>query len=470
MPASASSRARRPERRHPAMPRARTIPFDYPAPGAGAAAPPAPLPGAGLPWLDALRTEARRRSADGLPGTRMEAWKYTSLAPLAALAFPPPAAELAAEADLGPGAFAAVDGPSLVFVNGRLSARHSRLDALPAGLRVTGLAQALADDPAQVEGLIGDAVPQNGDANGDPLAAFNAAFAADGCIVETAPGAAVDVPLRLRFVARPGGGPLAWHPCVMVRLGAGSRLTLVECHEGPAGAAAAGAATWSNPLGDIRIGEEATLSHVKLQVESEAAYHTALTKAVLAGGGRYESHLLALGARLARHEIHVRFDGEGAECALRGGTMARGSQHVDNTTVIDHRVPACTSREVYKGVLDDSARGVFQGRIIVRKDAQKTDGHQLNRTLLLSPRAEIDTKPELEIYADDVKCSHGATAGEPEADQLFYLRSRGLDLRSARALIVEGFLGELVSEVGHEPVRTALAAQVAAWIGGVQYS
>ena len=444
------------------MPGPRTIPFDYPAPGAGAAA--APLPGAGLPWLDTLRAEARRLSAGGLPGTRTEAWKYTSLAPLAALDFPPPVAP-ESEADLDPGAFDGVDGPSVVFVNGRLAPRHSRVDALPAGLRVTGLAQALADDPAQVEGLIGEAAPRNGDANGDPLAAFNAAFAADGCIVETAPGAAVDAPLRLRFVARPGGGPLAWHPRIAVRLGAGSRLTLVESHEGPAGA---GAATWSNPLTDIRIGEGARLSHVKLQIESPDAYHTALTRAALAGEARYESLLLALGARLARHEIHVRFDGEGAECALRGGTMARGSQHVDNTTVIDHRMPACTSRQVYKGVLDDSARGVFQGRVVVHRDAQKSDGHQLNRTLLLSPRAEIDTKPELEIYADDVKCSHGATAGEPEADQLFYLRSRGLDLRSARALIVEGFLGELVSEVGHEPVRTALAAQVAAWIDGAR--
>ena len=446
------------------MPGPRTIPFDYPAPGAGAAA--APLPGAGLPWLDTLRAEARRLSADGLPGTRMEAWKYTSLAPLAALDFPPPVAP-ESEADLDPGAFDAVDGPCVVFVNGRLAPHHSSVDALPAGLRVTGLAQALADDPAQVEGLIGEAAPRNGDANGDPLAAFNAAFAADGCIVETEAGAAVEAPLRLRFVARPGGGPLAWHPQIAVRLGAGSRLTLVESHEGPAGA---GAATWSNPLADIRIGEGARLSHVKLQIESPDAYHTALTRAALAGGARYESHLLALGARLARHEIHVRFDGEGAECRLGGGYLARGSQHVDNTTVIDHRVPACTSRQVYKGVLDDRARGVFQGRVVVHRDAQKSDGHQLNRTLLLSPRAEIDTKPELEIYADDVKCSHGATAGEPEADQLFYLRSRGLDLRSARALIVEGFLGELVSEVGHEPVREALAAQVAAWIDGARHS
>jgi len=449
MPASGSSRARRPERSFRTVAGRRTIPFDYPAAAAAA------LPGAGLPWLDALRAEGRRLSADGLPSTRLEAWKYTSLAPLAALDFSAPAEEVRGPAALGPGALDAVEGPSLVFVNGRLSARHSRTESLTEGLRITGLAQSLADDPAQVEALIGDATP-----NGDPLAAFNTAFTADGCIVETEPGATVEEPVLLRFVAAPGDAPLAYHPRVTVRVRAGSRLTLVECHEGPADGV-----TWSNPLVDIQVGEGAKLSHVKLQIEGDEAYHTALTKAVLAANGRYESHLLALGARLARHEIHVWFEGEGADCQLRGGYMARGSQHVDNTTVIDHAVPHCESREVYKGVLDDTARGVFQGKIIVRQDAQKTDGHQLNRTLRLSPKAEIDTKPELEIYADDVKCSHGATAGEPEADQLFYLRSRGLDHRTALALIVEGFMGELLEEIGHEPVRAALAARVADWIG-----
>ena len=438
------------------MPAPRTIPFDYPAPGAG----PAPaLPGAGLPWLDALRDEGRRLSANGLPSNRSEAWKYTSLAPLTELEFPHPAATEghALTADLGPGAFDALEGLSVVFVNGRLSAEHSRLDGLPGGLHARGLAQGLADNPAGIEALIGSAKSLNGDL----MAAFNAAFAADGCIVETAPGAVIDQPIRLRFVAAPGSAPLAYHPRVIVRLGAGSRLTLIECHEGPAGVP-----TWSNPLVHIQVGEGAKLNHVKLQIEGEGAYHTALTKALLASEARYESHLLALGARLARHEIHVRFDGEGGNCQLRGGYLARGSQHVDNTTVIDHAVPNCESREVYKGVLDDAARGVFQGKIVVRQDAQKTDGHQLNRTLLLSRKAEIDTKPELEIYADDVKCSHGATAGEPEADQLFYLRSRGLDHRTALALIVEGFMGELLEEIGHEPVQAALAARVADWIEG----
>ena len=207
----------------------RTIPFDYPAPGAAAAA----MAGEGLPWLDALRDEGRRLSANGLPSTRSEAWKYTNLAPLAELDFSAPS--MAAEVpstDLDPGAFDGLEGPSLVFVNGRLSGRHSRLDGLPGGLRVRGLAQGLADDPAEIEALIGDATP-----NGDPLAAFNAAFGADGCIVETAPGTAVEEPVRLRFVAAPGSEPLAYHPRVIVRLGARSRLSLDRVSRGAGGCA-----------------------------------------------------------------------------------------------------------------------------------------------------------------------------------------------------------------------------------------
>lgn len=455
MPGSAWSRARRPE--PPAMSGGRTLPFDYPAPAA-------PLPGEGLPWLDALRAQARAAAARGLPGPRSEAWKYTNLAPLAALAFAAPGAPAAADAQapeaLPPGAFAAVEGACLTFVNGRLSPARPAPDAPPAGLRLAGLAQSLKDDPASVERRLGEMAPLDG----GPMAAFNTAFAADGCLLEVARGAVVERPVLLRFVAAPGAGPLAWHPRVILHLEAGARLALVESHEGPDGAA-----TWSNPVVDIRLGEGACLDHVKLQAEGAGAYHTALTEAVLAGGARYGSLALALGARLSRNEIHVRFAGVGAECRLDGGYMARGIQHVDNTTAIDHAAPGCTSREVYKGVLDDRARGVFQGKIVVRKDARKTDGHQLGRALLLSPEAEVDTKPELEIYADDVKCGHGATAGAPEEDQLFYLRSRGLDARTARALIVEGFMAELL-EAGlletaeHAPVRAALAARIGGWV------
>ncbi len=455
MPGSAWSRARRPERRSPAMPGGRTIPFDYPV---SPAAP--PLPGQGLPWLDALRAEARAAAAGGLPGTRVEAWKYTNLAPLAALAFAAPGASAAADARapaaLPPGAFSAVDGSRLTFVNGRLSPARPAPDASQAGLRLSGLARTLADDPASLEGRFGETAPLAG----APMAAFNTAFAADGCVVEVARGADVERPVLLRFVSAPGAAPLAWHPRVIVRLEPGARLVLVESHEGPDGAA-----TWSNPVVEIRLAEGARLDHVKLQAEGAGAFHTALAKAALAGGARYGSLVLALGARLSRNEIHVRLEGAGAECCLDGGYMARGVQHVDNTTAIDHAAPGCTSREVYKGVLDDRARGVFQGKIVVRKDARKTDGHQLGRALLLSPEAEVDTKPELEIYADDVKCGHGATAGAPEDDQLFYLRSRGLDARTAQALIVEGFMAELLEAVERAPLRAALAARIGGWIG-----
>jgi Fe-S cluster assembly protein SufD len=427
----------------------RTIPFDYPTRFGGLAT---TLPGHGLPWLDALREDAHARVA-GLPSTRTEAWKYTNLAQLAGLDFAEP--DTSRPTTLAPGAFDALEGPCLVFVNGRLQPDLSRLDGLPDGVRVAGLAETLIDDPALVESGLGRIAALNG----DTMTALNTAFAADGCVIVVPRGTAPDQPVRLRFIAAPGDAPVAYHPRVIVTLEADSQLALIESHEGPEGEA-----TWSNPVTEIQVGENAALGHIKLQAEGASAFHTALTKATLGRAASYESLVLALGASLSRNEIHVRFDGEGGECRLTGGYMMRGGQHVDNTTLIDHAVPNCASREVFNGVLDDEARGVFQGKVIVREDAQKSDGHQLNRTLLLSPKAEIDSKPELEIYADDVKCSHGATAGELDDDQLFYLRSRGLDLRTARALIVEGFMDALLDEIGHEPTRAALTTQVAAWI------
>ena len=206
------------------------------------------------------------------------------------------------------------------------------------------------------------------------------------------------------------------------------------------------------------------LRHYKLQNEHPAAYHIAASRVAAAAGSTYESFVLQLGGRLARNEIAVRFDGPGAECRLDGAYLLRGIQHADNTTLLDHAAPRCTSRELYKGVIDDQARGVFQGKILVRRDAQKTDGHQLNKTLLLSRAAEIDTKPELEIYADDVKCSHGATAGELDEDALFYLESRGIDPATAQAMLVEAFVAEPVERIAHPGARDAFAAMVAGWL------
>ena len=212
---------------------------------------------------------------------------------------------------------------------------------------------------------------------------------------------------------------------------------------------------------EILIEEGAALRHYKLMAEGDQAFHIAMAHVRVAARGRYESFVLADGGRLARNEIRVRLDGPGAACALDGAYMGRARQHSDNTTFMDHAKPQTTSTELYKGVLDGYARGVFQGRILVRPDAQKTDGRQTSRTLLLSEGAEIDTKPQLEIYADDVKCSHGAVAGELDEDALFYIRSRGIPEEMGRHMLIAAFLDEVVEQIASEPVREAFQGVVA---------
>jgi Fe-S cluster assembly protein SufD len=221
-------------------------------------------------------------------------------------------------------------------------------------------------------------------------------------------------------------------------------------------------------VSEIRVGAGATLRHYREQSEGMSAFHTAATDSWVASDARYEAFLLTTGAGLSRSESRVVLDGAGASCRLDCGYLARGRQHVDNTTEIIHAKPHTTSAEVYKGVLDDQARGVFQGRIVVQKDAQKSDGHQLNKTILLSDRAEIDTKPELEIFADDVKCSHGATAGELDEGALFYLRARGIDLADARQLLVHAFIAEALENVADPALRETFSRRVGAWMAGTE--
>ncbi|MEC8198534.1 MAG: Fe-S cluster assembly protein SufD, partial [Pseudomonadota bacterium] len=220
----------------------------------------------------------------------------------------------------------------------------------------------------------------------------------------------------------------------------------------------------NNGATEIRMAEGALLRHRKLQNEAEDAYHVAAAAVSLDARARYENYTLHVGGRLARNEIHVAVTGRKADCNLYGAYAGRGSQHIDTTTFVDHAVSECTSREVYKGALDDNARGVFQGKILVRKDAQKTDGHQLNKALLLSEGAEIDAKPELEIYADDVKCSHGATAGELDEEQLFYLRSRGIEEAEARDLLVAAFLEDSLEVISEEAPRDAFCNVISNWL------
>jgi Fe-S cluster assembly protein SufD len=413
------------------------------------------LPGHDLPWLRELRAEAIERvRQSGLPTTRNERWKYTNLKSLAAMAFEP--AESTAS-PVSPDHLPSIAGAiRIVFVDGRYRADLSTKN-VPAGLSIMDFQTLLRDDPGLAQiALAGSTHDQ------DALAALNLAFASDGYVIRLAPNAVVEAPIEIVHVVTPAAAAVAVHSRNFVMAGPGSSAVIADTFIGDVESA-----YWVQPVTDVRVGSGATLRHYRDQNEGAKAYHTSSTTVRVDDDGRYNSFLLTTGAALSRNEITVALDGPGASCRLDSGYLARGRQHVDNTTEIVHAKPHTTSAEIYKGVLDDQARGVFQGRIVVAKDAQKADGHQLNKTILLSNRAEIDTKPELEIYADDVKCSHGATAGELDEDALFYLRARGIDQADARRMLVEAFIGDALENIGTAPVRAAFAQRVGQWMTAV---
>ena len=257
-------------------------------------------------------------------------------------------------------------------------------------------------------------------------------------------------------VGHAGSEPVSFHPRHLIVVGVGSVATIVESHVGDG-------TYFTNSVNEISVGDGAVLNHYKLQNDGSEAYHLAANLVRIGDRAVYDSFVLQVGGKLARNEVRTEL-GERVECRLNGAYLGRGEQHIDNTTFVDHAAPNSSSREVYKGVLDESARGVFQGKILVRQDSQKTDGHQLNKTLLLSQGTEIDSKPELEIYADDVKCSHGATTGELEEEQLFYLRARGINLEMARGMLVAAFVGEALAEMQVDAPRAAFQAVVDDWL------
>ena len=414
------------------------------------------LPGHDLAWVISERDAAIARFSElGLPSQKVEDWKYSNLTPLAKTDFTEPNRKAidAARDEVAKRFPKESAAGRLVFVNGMLDGPLSVLDELPAGVRVLGLADAMAGDGDLLKSQL-DAVPV---LNGHALAALNAAFMADGCLIILEPNA--ELALELLFVAAPDVGAVAYHPRISIAAGAGSKLALGEQHT-----ALGEFEYWSNPVTAISLGEAARVRHYKLQEESGRAWQTALTKARISAGAAYESFSVATGGRYARNEIEIVLEGAGASCELGGGFLLAGEQQIDNRLQVDHAAPECTSRQTYKGVLDESAHGVFQGKTVVHRDAQKSDGNQLSRALLLSPNAIMDAKPELEIYADDVKCSHGATVGELDGEQLFYLRARGIDEASARSLLIVAFLEEHLRSVNDEAARAWLQGAVSRWL------
>ncbi|QKT04436.1 Fe-S cluster assembly protein SufD [Ectothiorhodospiraceae bacterium 2226] len=411
------------------------------------------LPGRKASWLAALRRGALDQFAEhGFPTLRDEAWKYTDVRPIEKRGFTLAGADTrVTEAALLPHLLRDVPGYRLVFVNGRLAPGLSRLEQLPKGVTIANLARVLEDEPQRVEGLLG----RHADGKSHGFAALNLAFMQDGAYVHLARGAVLDAPLQVVYVASGATDQAAYVRNLIVAEEA-SQGTVIESY-----VALEDAPYLTNAVTEVVAEQGAVLEHYKLESEAAKAYHVAGLHVHQARDSRYTSHNVSGGARLVRNDITADLAGEGAECELNGLYLAGGRQHVDNQTRIDHRAAHCASREWYKGILDGHARGVFRGRVVVHPGAQKTDAQQANNNLLLSDDAEADSLPQLEIYADDVKCAHGSTVGQLDETSLFYLRSRAIDLATARSLLVYAFASDILERMKVAPVRQGLEAQVA---------
>jgi len=401
------------------------------------------LLGAQTDWVIAMRERATVAfRAQGFPTRRVEAWKYTDLALVTGSVFGEPLTGVDDGLDLP-----AATNPRAVFIDGRFRGDLSTLERL--GYAVESLAATL---PTQQHRLDAMARPEE-----QALAALNGMLFEDGVVITIPAGVAAGVLELLSFATQSERAP-AYHPRHLVQLGEGASLTLIETAAGPPAAR-----YLHNPVFEIEVAAGARMNHGRLQIEGREAFFLSTVYASVAAGGTYDNFTLNAGARLSRNEIHVALNGPKAEAHMNGVQLVADGQHADTTTALDHAAPDCASRQTYKTVLSGRSRGVFQGKILVRQIAQKTDGYQMNQALLLSSEAEIDCKPQLEIYADDVKCSHGATVGALDPEQLFFLRCRGIPEAQAKAMLVEAFLTEAVEAVVDADIRASLAGAVAAW-------
>jgi Fe-S cluster assembly protein SufD len=392
---------------------------------------------------------------EGLPHRRVEDWKYTDLRALMRDAKPlasPPDAAAKAQAK-GAGALVGdTESRRLVFVDGAFVPELSDLAALDEGLAVNSLAAALAEnDPALAEKL-GKLAPAS-----DVAVALNTALMGDGAVIRVAAGATLERPLHLVFAA--SAKPAASFVRSLMIVEPGARVMLIESHEGPAGSD-----YQVNAALELFVGDRAYVDHVKLVGEGADALHVSTLAAAVGAKARFNTFTFTIGGAVVRNQLFLKFDGEETVANIRGATLLKGRQHADTTLVVKHIARGCQSREVFKSVIDDEAHGVFQGRIVVSQGAQQTDAKMMTRALLLSERAEADNKPELEIFADDVQCGHGATAGALDDELKFYLMARGIPAAEAEALLIQAFLGEAVEGIEHAGLREALMDRVAAWL------
>jgi Fe-S cluster assembly protein SufD len=416
----------------------------------------------GPEWLEPVRRAAMERFArTGFPGARDEEWRFTPIGPIAQGTWRPAtggAGELTRE-QLAPFVFGHADWTTLVFVNGVFSEALSAVGELPAGVRVASLAEALRSDGA----LLHAHLTRHAPVEGSPFTALNTAFLAEGGVVHVGAGVDLAAPVHLLYVTTAEAGGTVAHPRNIIVVERGARASIIESYV----TLAPGQGYWTNPVTEVAVGAGAWVEHTRIQRESESAQHVGLTHVDQQRDSHYRSFSLAMGAALARHNLHVRLNDENVETLMYGLYVTRGEQVADNHTAIYHDQPNCRSWEVYKGILDGRSRGVFNGKVFVKPEAQKTDAKQTNRNLLLSDGARVNTKPQLEIFADDVKCTHGATVGRLDEVARFYARSRGIPADAADRLLTYAFAAEVVEEVTLAPVREELDRLVRARLGGL---
>ena len=392
----------------------------------------------------------------GLPHRRIEEWKYTDLRALMRDAKPlasPPDASAKARAKAAGGLLGDLDARRLVFVDGAFVPELSDLRDLEPGLLVGSLAQALTEGDPVVAARLGKLAPAS-----DAAVALNTALMGDGAVIRVASGATIERPLHLLFVA--SERPAATFTRSLVTIDHRARVMLIESHEGPV------ASDYQvNAALELFAGNGAHVDHVKVIGEGAKALHVSTLAAAIGAHARFNTFSFVSGGAVVRNQLFLRLDGEGTVAGIRGASLLKDRQHVDTTLFADHIARDCQSREMFKSVLDDEAHGVFQGRITVRRHAQKTDAKMMTQALLLSERAEADNKPELEIFADDVQCGHGATAGALDENLKFYLMARGILPVEAEAMLIQAFLGEAIEGIEHAGLREALIESVAAWLG-----
>ncbi|MCF7849599.1 MAG: Fe-S cluster assembly protein SufD [Kiritimatiellales bacterium] len=403
-------------------------------------------------WLKAMRDAA---IADferlGFPTSKEELWRFTNVTPLAEQRFE--AASNGWKTDVRD--FQGLETVRIAFVNGIFSAEHSHLEALPDGATIQSLTAVLSEDPVRLQGRLGELA----DAGSNAFVAANTALFADGAYIELAEGVVLDAPIHLLFMAGDGDEPFAVHTRNLIVGGKNSRATVVEHYIG-----AAGIAYWTNAVTEVFADQGAQLDHYKIQQESGRAYHFQTLEVSQQAGSRFTNHAVTFGSVLGRDDIRCNLGGEAVESVCNGLYLLTDGQHFDTHTFIDHEKPNCNSHELYKGILNKKAHAVFCGRIMVRPDAQKTDAVQSNKNLLLSRGAKVNSLPQLEIYADDVKCTHGATIGELSDESLFYLQTRGISRGRARSLLTYAFANEVLDAMPCAAVKDYVEELMLAWL------